>query len=389
MRSGGAPAPVPRQPRRPVAQVTFEGGRRSSSRHATVQSKLEVQTKLKQAEERRASQPVRAPKRRKVLTQDALIAEALETEEENMQSLQIYLEQEEDRRARQRAAGKKVIHGPVLRWISTKLPQNVLYAREREDEKEDTKLGAPAVPDAGAATGSTQPTRPDVPTSYNTNTESAQRDAPNTPVKTEGPVLGQELRHHSIQPPALAATSTTASEAASQPSQPSQPASGVPLGAEALPPPTVPIVRPYAVPTVPQIPPAARELSPEDEDPEEPTARTILSFENLEPESTWVDEFRMLLGDHCEWDRVAVVPSRNRPFRPRQSTCVITGLPARYRDPQTGIPYATTEAYRTLRRVLARDYIWTGIAGHDTALSAGCFVTSVHDCGAGGVFSLQ
>ena len=84
----GAPAraPAPR-PRRPIA-VSFEGGRRSSSRHATVQSKLEVQSKLQQAEERRAAQPVRKPKRRKAMTQDALIAEALETEEDNTQSLQ-------------------------------------------------------------------------------------------------------------------------------------------------------------------------------------------------------------------------------------------------------------------------------------------------------------
>ena len=72
-----------------------------------------------------------------------------------------------------------------------------------------------------------------------------------------------------------------------------------------------------------------------------------------------------------------------------QSTCVVTGLPARYRDPLTGIPYATTEAFRMLRRVLAREFIWTAISAREHALAAGCFVSSVYDYGAGGVFDAR
>jgi len=37
------------------------------------------------------------------------------------------------------------------------------------------------------------------------------------------------------------------------------------------------------------------------------------------------------------------------PQPPAQVRCVITGLPARYRDPQTGTPYATLDAFRTIR----------------------------------------
>ena len=118
----------------------------------------------------------------------------------------------------------------------------------------------------------------------------------------------------------------------------------------------------------------------------EKTARTILSLHGLEPGATWVDEFRYLLGDHCAWDRLPFVPSRNRPYRPRQSTCVITGLPARYRDPRTGIPYATTEAYATIERVLRGEYVWTGSAQRSVALSAGMLAAAQDDGGAGGVF---
>lgn len=37
------------------------------------------------------------------------------------------------------------------------------------------------------------------------------------------------------------------------------------------------------------------------------------------------------------------------PPKPQKAVCVITGLPAKYRDPLTGLPYATLEAFRQLR----------------------------------------
>jgi len=37
------------------------------------------------------------------------------------------------------------------------------------------------------------------------------------------------------------------------------------------------------------------------------------------------------------------------PVPPPPARCVITGLPAKYRDPQTGTPYATLDAFRTIR----------------------------------------
>jgi len=34
---------------------------------------------------------------------------------------------------------------------------------------------------------------------------------------------------------------------------------------------------------------------------------------------------------------------------PEKSVCVVTGLPAKYRDPKTGLPYATMEAFKIIR----------------------------------------
>lgn len=38
-----------------------------------------------------------------------------------------------------------------------------------------------------------------------------------------------------------------------------------------------------------------------------------------------------------------------------KSVCVVTGLPAKYRDPKTGLPYATKEAFKIIREQHAKD----------------------------------
>ncbi|KAK1323770.1 hypothetical protein QJS10_CPA02g01027 [Acorus calamus] len=40
---------------------------------------------------------------------------------------------------------------------------------------------------------------------------------------------------------------------------------------------------------------------------------------------------------------------------PEKATCVVTGLPAKYRDPKTGLPYATKEAFKIIREKYSND----------------------------------
>ncbi|GJT01976.1 SWR1-complex subunit 2 [Tanacetum coccineum] len=42
------------------------------------------------------------------------------------------------------------------------------------------------------------------------------------------------------------------------------------------------------------------------------------------------------------------IPTRSTPY-PEKAVCVVTGLPAKYRDPKTGLPYATKEAFKIIR----------------------------------------
>ncbi|XP_025820955.1 SWR1 complex subunit 2 [Panicum hallii] len=40
---------------------------------------------------------------------------------------------------------------------------------------------------------------------------------------------------------------------------------------------------------------------------------------------------------------------------PEKSVCVVTGLPAKYRDPKTGLPYATMEAFKIIRESFLKE----------------------------------
>ncbi|KAJ3087692.1 hypothetical protein HK102_010490 [Quaeritorhiza haematococci] len=52
-----------------------------------------------------------------------------------------------------------------------------------------------------------------------------------------------------------------------------------------------------------------------------------------------------------------------KPKYPEHPICPITGLPAQYKDPKTGIPYANLEAFKTLRAVLNHRYVWSALLG--------------------------
>lgn len=401
----GPSAPAPARPRAPrtMPSVVPPGGVRSSSRRSTVENKMATQTKLQEAEARRASVRARPAKRVKHLTQDALIREALEMEEENTQSLLHYLEQEEERKARQRQAGKKHMSGPFVRWISVGLDQNIFNSIEVRDAKakkeppsEERENAFPKGTEAQAAREMPERTTP-VPTEE----AGPEHDSGAAEPRSETPNESREAPNEAAEPP-----SEALGESREAPNEVAEPHSEAPIEAterhseapiescEAVQPPSLACSEPNesAQETLPPLAPSDAPMEPAaSTDPDTPsstekTARTILSLHGLEPGATWVDEFRYLLGDHCAWDRLPFVPSRNRPYRPRQSTCVITGLPARYRDPRTGIPYATTEAYATIERVLRGEYVWTGSVHRSVALSAGMLAAAHDDGGAGGVF---
>ncbi|MED6122860.1 hypothetical protein PIB30_117627 [Stylosanthes scabra] len=65
---------------------------------------------------------------------------------------------------------------------------------------------------------------------------------------------------------------------------------------------------------------------------------------------------------------------------PEQPLCAITGLPAKYRDPKTGLPYATKEAFKEIRQRFAEEN-----ANNRKEMAMGTLYDSVSGCG----FSLK
>nr|ODN86874.1 hypothetical protein L203_03647 [Cryptococcus depauperatus CBS 7841] len=73
-------------------------------------------------------------------------------------------------------------------------------------------------------------------------------------------------------------------------------------------------------------------------------------------------ELQIILGSHVEWDKLMVIPSRNRPINRQPPLCPLTGLPAKYRHPTTLIPYANKQGYAHIQSLLANRYIWNEVA---------------------------
>ncbi|TKY87506.1 hypothetical protein EX895_003520 [Sporisorium graminicola] len=437
--------------------VTDQGRRRTSARSATVQSKLEVLSRLEEAEQRRAAQPVKhIVKKKASLTQDALIAAALEVEEENRESLRRFLEQEEERRAKQRQR-KERITGPFVRWMSVGLKTKVV-----EDVKNVTEKGK--VQSGGSVVGTVGPVDKkegirgeelvlnsvdEVPVeSLRTvaPTEGSlkeQQHSASLPIslpdgeqigeglikEANAPGLEQALTPPPLQPAQQEASANVQSKATFAESldkissdniamadATEQTAQDAGPSAEPLPKEpehttgstsTLPVQQPIeatavegarstsnAAPTTPRTAAAptsasltldpviaarqqaallrssatassttlAPSSSTSSRSKYELQARTLLSVERMPEDWEWLDEFNALLGTHCTWDAYPFVPSRNRPLKPRQSICPITGLPAIYKDPRTGIAYANEYAYNVITRLLEGRFVWSG--GH-------------------------
>lgn len=76
---------------------------------------------------------------------------------------------------------------------------------------------------------------------------------------------------------------------------------------------------------------------------------------------------------------------RVAPAPPPPALCAVTGAPARYRDPATGLPYSTLEAFKELRRRRDAGLLAPppGAAAAGAAAGAGAAAAGVSPAGAG------
>lgn len=335
--------------------------RRTSARSATVQSKLQVESRLEEAEQRRAAQPVKVVQKKKAsLTQDALIAEALEVEEENRESLKRFLEQEEERRAKQRQR-KERIQGPFVRWVSGGMWVRVVQ-EEGNKEGENQVNAASTDPNAGlqrkeAVQDGKADRREEMASGARLQSQQGSAEVKQA-VAGDSDAWMQEPGKEVASEQASASTSAPQNETATDATCAPQAASTCSLTLD----PVLAVRKEAAsirsstgckpIRCKPTLNAPQRELQ----------ARTLLTLERRPGDFSWLDEYASIFGSHVDWSCYPYVPSRNRPVKPRQSICPITGLPAIYKDPRTGIPYANALAYKVITRVLEGAFVWSG--GH-------------------------
>lgn len=364
---------------------------RSSKRKSAIQFSESVQARLKEDEERRARQLEHAqPKRKKVrLSQADLIAEALEMEEQNRQSLKVFLEGEEERRERDRKRGKKKMEGSFMRWRSVTIEyddadhtahaKNRPHAKIEEIESSSTSVNVtedPAIAARQAAIkerNARQAAEGDAVT--NAAAERDREEGNKTEKQAMGPVTNAEKVENAEEFMIIDASTQSQKDGVSsidldegkvseQIITESRADETVSDNAATVPS-TLVVADPKMVASTTDEKDITLQSGQENKEVDpvprktEKEARTFISLHELPSSTHWTTMFSHILGDHMDWSRYPYVNPRNRPLRPRISVCPITGLPAKYRDPRSGIPFANREAFANLTAVIKGEFRWS------------------------------
>ncbi|WWD18311.1 hypothetical protein CI109_102761 [Kwoniella shandongensis] len=439
-----------RKQRREAKRAGRSEARRSNLRASTLRTEAEILEKEKQEKEnpnrkgRRAQHETGEVRGLRPMTQDELIAAALEEEERNKESLRDWLKKEEEKRELRRV-GRKRVRGPRWTWISRTVGKLVEVVGEEEEVQAvptediaDTELVEKNTePDIKLdhSEPASQPEKAQDPQTYTTTTVPAVSETPDTSVPADPvveasnvpsasvsqepeilavapadpsilPVEGSTIAVDGIVPsnvpappeseasaaltPAAPVPSQTEATTETQSAVPSSPSSAsvVPQPTATLPPvalttepsnplpvdtsvsettPTEPKAGPSEVPPQPVAQPLSEEVlskAKTTDDLESEPSKYMRNYLILSQIPGGLPaELKIVLGDHVDWDEVKYIPSRNRPINRRPPTCPFTGLPAKYRHPQTQIPYATVSAYKEIEALLQNRYVWNEVGG--------------------------
>lgn len=229
----------------------------------------------------------------KRMTQDELIAAALEEEERNKVALRDWVRREEERRELRRVGRKRVV-GPRWTWVTRTVGKVV---EEVGDEDEIV---------IEAAGGKDKPME-------TTKTSDQPAVAPAEATTTEKETIAKPSD----------ATKSAPMPAPAMPDDPPVNAEAGPSKQTTPPPPTDKPAQPTA--QAPQPPPSAP--APDAPAPADTPSQYTRNYIILsEIPGGLAAEIRLILGDHVEWDQVKYIPHRNRPmskstlFTPSSST---------------------------------------------------------------------
>lgn len=223
----------------------------------------------------------RPPRRRnRPVTQADLIATALQVEEENIESLRIWLEEEEERKRVNKIA-RKVVAGPRISWISRRVDsEKEKKGGEKKEEKGRGKKGK----DKGDVAEQNQEVVIAI-GEGTTHTDILQVQQP-----TDG---AAEVPPVSLPPPPVL-----------------QPPSTTQSTTEAPEPPTTPVPLPQPPISTPSVQPI--ETQPTEPQKDQPYERNYLILSSIQGQA---NELKVLFGDHADWTALERIPIKHRSIR--------------------------------------------------------------------------
>lgn len=375
-------APPPR-PKKKSERVSWlpdvnDGPVRASARKQTVENKEVTHARLKDHAVKRAkivaqmrkAEREREKQRPKQMTQVDRLAEAAKTERKNSKSLNRWEEMERRRADEQAAklAALKIrkLEGPVISWWSgmatwsgTKLikvgsketDQEMLTEPKKRGRKPKQNLEAP------------ESIKEDPASSIGTPRDQTATPAPSEPPPPPPPppVAAPHQAVQLIQPVETTQAPSQINFAAPQgpdnfflqgiqeyATMPSEAGSNVPSTA-----PSNGTGSPHVY-----VDPSQR--LPAEDLPQLPTPEITYSTRNL----IMLSNFESIVpADRGEFG--VFYNNRKAPklSKVHQELCPITSLPARYRDPSTGVAYANSYAYHKLKELKEHRFIWSGMLG--------------------------
>ncbi|MCJ1286323.1 hypothetical protein MMC26_005668 [Xylographa opegraphella] len=331
-----------------------EGPVRSSSRKQTIQNKEVVHQRMQENEKRRRRQisvMEAAAKRKeaakaKVMTQADRMAEAARTEKRNAKSLNKWEETEqkrvEEQKARLAALQNRQLQGPVITWWSgpSKWIDGTLAAvgAKHLDEGNQTTIRVEELTVR--------------PVSQSTPLLTDHKDPPDVMMtdaisvsQPQAPTISSDTTTPSMPPPA--------SQLFSAPVQ-AAPAflDGIHYYA-ALP----QYQQSETGPTTGHQPGQVEQSAPVSEIPlsiTEYSARNLIILENIDGNATRLPE----LHNH-----ILLRKKTPKLQKATHEMCAITGHPARFRDPKTGLPYANSYAYKEIQKLCSGGSRWSSLLG--------------------------
>jgi hypothetical protein len=368
-----------RKKRREQKRLARDQVLRSTLRASTLKTEEEILERERLQKEgrpkgKRAQHETGQIKVVKRLTQDELIAAALEEEERNKEALRDWVRKEEERRELRRVGRKRVV-GPRWTWVTrtvgklveeveeavgdveaVKQPEAVetvtsattpepAPAGSNVDENEAGKqaLVVPAV-DAASAGPKVEPPQtalatdmdtassaaPDTPapaplseaiadqTEVTPRTPLVDEPAPTSPAAGVEPTKGSPVVDKPAKAPSATAPTPPTSSTVPEPISASVTESvGPPASAvkDMTTQPSTASKPPETVPATASAPAAASTSAPEPVPaPEAPAQYTRNYIILSEIPGGLAAELRLILGDHVEWDQVKYIPHRNRPI---------------------------------------------------------------------------